>query len=65
VRVVERSPNQGDDCAANVDYYRCPLCGHVWTVNRETGQFIEHVTRRQPDCASLSNFPLHGFDVLA
>jgi Zn ribbon nucleic-acid-binding protein len=28
----------------SVDYYRCESCSHVWTVDRVTGQFIQHVT---------------------
>ena len=26
-----------------VDYYRCH-CGHVWSVNKETRELIQHVT---------------------
>ena len=25
------------------DYYRCP-CGHVWSVDKETRELIQHVT---------------------
>jgi hypothetical protein len=28
----------------SVDYYRCESCSHVWTVDRVTGEFIQHVT---------------------
>jgi hypothetical protein len=28
----------------SVDYYRCESCSHVWTVDRVTGQLIQHVT---------------------
>jgi hypothetical protein len=29
---------------ASVNYYRCPACGHVWTVAKDDPTRIEHVT---------------------
>ena len=29
---------------ARVNYYRCSNCGHVWTIDRETGNVLHHVT---------------------
>ena len=28
---------------SHVDYYRC-ACGHVWTVDRKTGELMGHIT---------------------
>ena len=27
-----------------VDYYRCPLCRHVWTVGKDDQGHVHHVT---------------------
>jgi hypothetical protein len=32
-----------------VDYYRCRNCWHVWSVNRTTGETIQHVTPLKPE----------------
>ena len=29
---------------ADVNYYRCEACGHVWTTDRKTGEILKHVT---------------------
>jgi hypothetical protein len=29
---------------AAVNYYRCDHCGHVWTIDKDTGLLIKHVT---------------------
>jgi uncharacterized Zn finger protein len=29
---------------AAVNYYRCPKCGHVWTVDKIDPTRVEHVT---------------------
>ena len=29
---------------ADVNYYRCQGCGHVWTTNRDNGAILHHVT---------------------
>jgi hypothetical protein len=26
------------------DYWTCDTCLHIWTVNRDTGEIIRHVT---------------------
>ena len=28
-----------------VDYYRCDVCGHVWTIAKDGSEEIRHVTR--------------------
>ena len=28
----------------SVDYHECVACAHVWTTDKETQQFIAHVT---------------------
>jgi hypothetical protein len=35
----------------DADYYRCDQCAHIWTVDRDSGEIIHHVTpmvRREP-----------------
>jgi hypothetical protein len=29
---------------ASIDCWRCESCWHVWSVNRETGEPIQHLT---------------------
>lgn len=29
---------------AAVNYYRCPQCGHVWTISKDDPARVEHVT---------------------
>ena len=29
---------------AEVNYFRCEACGHVWTTNRYDGRVVHHVT---------------------
>jgi DNA-directed RNA polymerase subunit RPC12/RpoP len=29
---------------ASVDYYRCPNCNHIWTVNKLDSSKVTHVT---------------------
>jgi hypothetical protein len=29
---------------AEVNYYRCDHCGHVWTTDKLTGNLLHHVT---------------------
>jgi transposase-like protein len=38
-RLVE-APSQ----VASVNYYRCPQCGHVWTVAKDGSGKSEHIT---------------------
>jgi hypothetical protein len=33
---------------AAVNYYRCPACGHVWTVAKDDSNRIEHITPLKP-----------------
>jgi len=33
---------------AEVDYYRCPACCHVWTVDKVTHELVTHVTPEAP-----------------
>ncbi len=40
---------------SRADYYRCSQCGHVWTVDKETRELIEHVT---PVPDKLHNSPI-------
>jgi hypothetical protein len=45
-----------DGCVAavqQIDYFRCDLCWHIWSVNRETGETIEHLTPRTFEKTSL------------
>ena len=37
------------------DYFRCSKCGHVWTVNKERPQLIDHVTPlpKKPDASPV------------
>jgi len=28
----------------DADYYRCDQCAHIWTVDRVSGDIIQHVT---------------------
>ena len=37
-----RLPSLSDGSYA--DYYRCPQCTHVWSVDKETRELIQHVT---------------------
>ena len=42
---------------ADVNYYRCEACGHVWTTDRKTGEILKHVTpltRVEPGHRSVS-----------
>jgi uncharacterized Zn finger protein len=29
---------------ANVNYYRCSACGHVWTIAKDNPEAVTHVT---------------------
>ena len=29
---------------AHVNYYTCEGCHHVWTTDRQTGEFLRHIT---------------------
>jgi hypothetical protein len=29
---------------AAVNYYRCPVCGHVWTISKDGDGTITHIT---------------------
>jgi hypothetical protein len=39
---------QGTAVYSLIDYYRCQFCGHVWSVNRTTGETIQHVPPLKP-----------------
>jgi ssDNA-binding Zn-finger/Zn-ribbon topoisomerase 1 len=41
---------------AFVWYYRCQSCGHVWTVEKEDGETIGHVTPLLVEPVTLSLF---------
>jgi len=32
-----------------IDYFRCNVCWHVWSTNRETGKKIQDVTPLNPE----------------
>jgi hypothetical protein len=32
-----------------IDYFRCNVCWHVWSANRETGKKIQDVTPLKPE----------------
>ena len=40
--LARRLPSLSDGSRA--DYYRCPQCTHVWSVDKETRELIQHVT---------------------
>lgn len=43
---VQQTPRhlyeESDD--SYVNYYICPACGHIWTVNKYVSSFVTHVT---------------------
>jgi hypothetical protein len=28
----------------SVDYWTCDACWHIWSVNRDTGEILQHLT---------------------
>jgi rubredoxin len=33
---------------ARVNYYRCPVCAHVWTVSKDDPTDVQHITPLPP-----------------